>query len=104
LAAPLPLPPDGAAVLGIGRPRHGLVPAGVEGARAAGVGTQCVLTLTYDPRRIQLERANAFVAPMLLYRPWDRSDRRILTIRYVYVWRDATVSKRSYASVESTVM
>src|SRR5690606_13769819 len=69
LTAPLPLPPNGAAVLGIGRPHHGFVPAGVDGDRTPRVGTRCMLTLTYNSRRIPLERANAFVARLVRYRP-----------------------------------
>ena len=69
LAAPLPLPPTGAAVLGIGRPRRGLVTSGAGTEQGPRIGIQCTLTLTYDSHRIPLERANAFLARLVRYRP-----------------------------------
>ena len=61
LMTPMPLGPGGAASIGIGRARRGLV----DGEDAPRVGAVCYVTLTFLPDRIAPHRANRFVAEVV---------------------------------------
>ncbi|HEX7082218.1 MAG TPA: E3 binding domain-containing protein [Gammaproteobacteria bacterium] len=70
LAMPLPLRAGHAAALGVGAPRRELAFVRTAGGEVVlRAVDRCYLTLTYDPARVTLERANRFLAEVTRSRP-----------------------------------
>lgn len=73
-AMPAPLDDGQAASLGIGRVRRQIVVRTINGEDAPRAASLCYLTLTYDPKRIGLQRAHLFLATLVrLLEQWPEA-------------------------------
>jgi pyruvate/2-oxoglutarate dehydrogenase complex dihydrolipoamide acyltransferase (E2) component len=62
LTAPTPIAAEHAASVGIGRVRREIVVRSVDGAESPRVAARCYVTLSFRPERVDLHRANRFLA------------------------------------------
>lgn len=60
--APMPIAAEHAASIGIGRVRREIVVRTVEGTESPRVAARCYVTLSFRPERIDMHRANRFLA------------------------------------------